>query len=80
MKYYVYILRSLKDGKRYIGFTSDLQRRLTEHNSEKVKSTKNRKPFELIYTETFENKSDAMKREKFFKTHQGRNYLDSINK
>jgi len=76
----VYILRSEKDNKRYIGFTDNVERRLIEHNSGKVKSTKNRKPLQLIYSEEYETKSDAMKREKFFKTHSGRNFLDSIGK
>ncbi|OGU36508.1 MAG: hypothetical protein A2068_07060 [Ignavibacteria bacterium GWB2_35_6b] len=76
----VYVLKSLKDEKRYIGFTSDLERRLSEHNLGKVKSTKNRKPFELIYTENFSTKPGAAEREKFFKTHKGRDFLDSIGK
>ena len=42
--------------------TSDLNRRLNEHNSGKVKSTKNRRPMKLIYTEEFDSKEDAMKR------------------
>ena len=76
----VYVLLSEKDNNRYIGFTNDIERRLTEHNLGKVKSTKNRQPLKLIYTELYENKSDAMKREKYFKTHLGRNFLDSIGK
>jgi len=76
----VYVLRSEKDNKRYVGFTENLTRRLFEHNSGLVTSTKNRRPFKLIYTEQFENKQEAMKREKFFKSHQGRNFLDSIGK
>jgi putative endonuclease len=78
--FFVYILLSQKDNHRYIGFTDNLNRRLSEHNSGKVKSTKNRKPFELIYFEQFESKHDAMMREKFFKTHPGRDFLDSIGK
>jgi len=77
--YLVYILKSLKDHKRYIGFTSDLERRILEHNSGLVKSTRNRKPFELIYTEEFEIKEQAMAREKFFKSGKGREFLKSRN-
>jgi putative endonuclease len=76
----VYILQSDKDKKRYIGFTDNLDRRLAEHNSGKVKSTKNRVPLNLIYCERFETKGEAMSREKFFKTHPGRNFLNSIGK
>ena len=78
--YTVYILHSGKDNKRYVGFTDNLERRLTEHNSGKVKSTKHRKPLQLIYSEQFKDKIDAMNREKFFKTHSGRDFLDSIGK
>ena len=63
--YWVYILKSQKDSKRYIGSTSNLRRRITEHNNGLVKSTKNRQPLELIYTEKFETKQDAAEREKF---------------
>jgi putative endonuclease len=76
----VYILKSLKDNKRYIGYTENLTRRLNEHNSGETKSIKGRLPFKVIYTEVFENKSEAMEREKFFKTHPGRDFLDSIGK
>lgn len=76
----VYILLSEKDNKRYVGFTDNIERRLLEHNSGRVISTMNRRPFILIYSEEYENKSDAMKREKYFKTHSGRNFLDSIGK
>ncbi len=55
--YFVYVLRSLKDFKRYIGFTDDLNRRISEHNSGFVKSTKNRRPLELIYSEEFNTKA-----------------------
>ena len=70
--YSVYILLSEKDNKRYIGFTHDIQQRLNEHNSGLVSSTKNRRPLKLIYSETFENKSDAMKREKEIKNKKGK--------
>ncbi|WP_432214915.1 GIY-YIG nuclease family protein, partial [Salmonella enterica] len=54
--YTVYILRSNTDNKRYIGFTDNLDRRLVEHNSGKVKSTKHRQPLALIYSEQFQSK------------------------
>jgi putative endonuclease len=76
----VYILRSQKDHKRYIGFTDNLERRIAEHNSGRVASTKNRRPLMLIYSEIFVSKEEAMKREKFFKSHHGRNYLNSIDR
>ena len=75
----VYILKSLKDDKRYIGFTSNLTRRISEHNSGLVKSTRNRKSFKLIYTEEYTDREKAMKREAFFKTSKGRGYLKEMN-
>jgi len=65
--FYLYILRSLKDSKLYIGSTSDLKRRFSEHNSGKNYSTRNRKPFELIYYEAYRSESDARQREKNLK-------------
>ena len=61
--YYVYLLRSLKDKGFYTGYTDDLKRRITEHNQGKTKSIKHRIPFELIYYESYKNKTDARKRE-----------------
>ena len=78
--YTVYILFSEKDEKRYIGCTSNLNRRLEEHKMGLVKSTKNRCPFKLIHTEKFNHKSDALKKEKFFKTGKVREYLKNLNK
>ncbi len=70
--YYVYILKSEKDNKLYVGKTKDLRRRFSEHNSGKVISTKKRRPFELLFYEAFKNKTDAGKDELFFKSGYGR--------
>lgn len=61
--FFVYVLKSLKDGSTYIGYTSDLDKRLEQHNAGKTKSIKSKIPFKLIYHETFENKTEAIKRE-----------------
>ena len=63
--FFVYVLLSGKDQKYYIGFTTDIERRLLEHNQGKVKSTKHRCPFELIYYEAYVDKRDAQGREFF---------------
>ena len=76
----VYVLLSKKDNKRYIGCSSNLDRRLAEHNSGLVKSTKNRRPLKLIYSEEYDQKSEALRREKFFKSGKGRAFLNHINK
>ena len=73
--YYVYVLKSRKDRKFYVGYTSDIRKRLKLHNDGKVESTKYRKPFELIYFEAGLNKEDAIKREKYLKTTYGYRYI-----
>mgnify|MGYP005839930391 CR=1 FL=1 len=69
--FYVYILLSKKDNKRYIGMTANLNRRLSEHNSGLVKSTKNRMPLDLIHYEIFETKSEAHSFERKLKQRKG---------
>lgn len=61
--FYVYVIKSEKDGSIYIGYTNNLIKRMKEHNSGQNKSTKNRIPFELIYYEAYRAKSDARFRE-----------------
>ncbi len=59
----------------YKGLTEDLKRRFTEHKQGKVKSTRNLRPLKLIYYEAYLEKSDALRREKFLKTTEGRRLL-----
>jgi len=66
--YYVYILKSKEDDKLYIGSTSNLSKRLKEHNEGKVKSTSYRRPLELIYYEAYREEKIARKREKILKS------------
>lgn len=73
--YYIYILRSKKDGKNYTGYTKNLKLRLQQHNSGQVESTKNRLPLALIYFEGCLNQKDAIHREKYLKTHYGKMFV-----
>ena len=73
--YYVYILKSLKDGKNYAGYTKNLKLRFEQHQNGDVESTSYRRPLRLIYFEACLNQKDALKREKYFKTHYGKMYL-----
>lgn len=75
----VYILKSLRDQKRYIGFTENLERRLHEHNSGLVKSTKHRQLLILIHTENFDTKREAEDKERFYKTGKGKEFLNKLN-
>lgn len=69
--HYVYVLRSLRDLKKYVGVTGDLEKRVKAHNWGRVSSTKSRRPFELIYVEKFESREIAEKRERFLKSGKG---------
>lgn len=78
--FYVYVLRSQKDSRFYIGYTNNLKRRLSQHARGEVTSTKNRRPFKLIHYEYFINDTDAKAREVFLKSGAGHNQLDNILK
>jgi len=73
--YYTYVLRSKADNKNYVGFTSDLMQRFEAHNKGRVESTRNRRPLELIYFEGCLSKDDAIRREKYLKTHYGKLFI-----
>ena len=75
MFYYTYIIKSKKDGKCYTGMTSDLRKRLKEHNEGKSMHTKGRGPFNLIYYEACLSKDKARSREVYLKSGMGRRYL-----
>lgn len=75
--YYVYVLKSYIDKKFYVGYTSNLKLRISQHNKGESKSTKFRKPLALVYYEAFKYKEDAINQELFYKTGQGRRVLKS---
>ena len=78
MQYFVYILESEIDGRLYKGQTSDLDKRLQEHNSGKTKSTKGYIPWKLVHFEKFGTIEEAVLREKFLKTGSGREFLKKL--
>ena len=69
--YYIYLLKSSKDGKLYIGLTNYLKRRILEHNRGLSKSTNYRRPFKLVYYEAYASEKDAKQREKMLKKFSG---------
>ena len=73
--HYVYMLHSQADVQFYVGYTSDLKRRLAEHKSGKVMSTKGRVPLELVYYEACRDGQDATRREKYLKSAWGKRFL-----
>lgn len=73
--YFVYVLKSHKDEKLYIGFSANINKRIEKHLAGKVRSTKFRLPLQLIYYEAYLNRGDARGREKFLKGGSGHKYL-----
>jgi putative endonuclease len=61
--YYVYLLKSDKDGRYYIGYSEDVGKRLSEHNAGYVNATKNRQPLKLVGYETYKSEAEARWRE-----------------
>lgn len=72
--FYVYLLL-LNNNNIYKGSTNNLKRRITEHNSGQVDSTKNFRPLKLIHYECYLKESDARRREKYLKTTEGGRFL-----
>ena len=76
--YTVYILKSLKTGRFYIGSTTNLERRLTQHNIGKNISTRGRGPFVVEYSEQYETITGARQREREIKSFKGGNSFKSL--
>ena len=75
----LYVLKG-DSGKKYVGITNDLKRRLKEHRSKKSKGSQVIGEFTLLHTETFADYDSARAREKYLKSGQGRLWLDSLLK
>jgi putative endonuclease len=73
--YYIYVFLSERDKQFYTGYTSDLDRRLDEHQKGKVFSTCKRLPVKLVYYEASINQVDALYREKYLKSTYGKRYI-----
>jgi putative endonuclease len=78
MPAYCYILFSRKLNKYYVGSTPDMERRLDDHNRGKEKFTRTGVPWELVYTETFEDLTIARRRELEIKKKKSRKYIESL--
>jgi len=73
--YYTYVLQSLRDMAFYTGYTQNLKLRFEQHKKGIVESTKDRRPFKLIYYEACLDQNDALRREKHLKTYHGKMFL-----
>jgi putative endonuclease len=69
--YYTYVLKSIKDGELYIGYTADLKKRISRHNKGQNIATKPHIPYRIIHFEGFLNRIDAKNREIFLKSGWG---------
>lgn len=76
--FWVYVLRSQRTGRRYVGCTADLDRRFSEHNRGQTAATRGGAPWVLVHKEPFEAHTDAARRERFLKTGRGRSELDRM--
>ncbi|MEK7640707.1 MAG: GIY-YIG nuclease family protein [Patescibacteria group bacterium] len=73
--YSVYFLNSQKNNDLYIGSTEDIENRLKLHNSGRVRSTKSQRPWKLLGYELYNSRGEAVRRERFLKSHQQREIL-----
>lgn len=71
----IYVLESGVDCSWYIGYTTNLRKRIVDHNQGKNISTRSKKPWKLIYAELYLHKQDALGREKFLKSGSGRMFI-----
>lgn len=83
MAYFTYVIKSEYNGKIYIGQTDNLELRLRRHNgtlpSKKGSYTRiNKGPWRLVYHEVFNTRGEAIMREKYLKSHRGRDWLKTI--
>jgi putative endonuclease len=80
MNYYTYIIKSDKDGSFYIGSTSNIERRLLEHNNGHSPYTSKKIPWKLIYLQEFKSKTEAIKREKFLKKQKNKEFYLKLSR
>jgi len=78
MPYFVYILQSQKDGSYYVGSTQDVEARLERHNQGRTQYTKGKRPWEIVHTEEFPDRSSAVKREKEIKSKKKRSVIERL--
>ncbi len=74
----VYVIESIENGKRYVGITNNLGRRLREHRSKQTKGSEILGKFKLIYKEEHDDYASAREREKFLKSGTGKDFLNQV--
>ena len=76
--YYTYIIQSQKNGRFYIGSCQNIDIRIERHNAGATPSTKSGRPWKLVYSESFENNIEALKREREIKSKKSRKYIEFL--
>ncbi len=76
--YYTYVLKSDRNSRYYIGYSSDIKLRLKAHNSGNVVATKNLRPWKISYVEEFQDEGDAIARERQIKSWKSRNAIEKL--
>lgn len=76
--YFTYIIQSQKNGRFYIGSCHNIDRRIERHNAGATPSTKSGRPWELVYSEIYQNNSEALKREREIKSKKSRKYIEFL--
>jgi putative endonuclease len=77
-EWFVYALRSVRDNNLYIGISQNPEKRVITHNKGKTESTRNRRPFVLVYKESCNSLNEAREKEKFYKSGCGREVLKKL--
>lgn len=77
--FYIYVLRSLDEKHRYVGHCKNIDSRLQQHNSLKVKATKPFAPWKIVYFEEFQSREEAINKERYLKSGFGRKWLNNKN-
>ena len=76
--FYVYVLRSEKTGRRYVGSCEDLENRLARHNAGHSKATRHGIPWTLVHKESFSTRVEAVRKERYYKSGRGRDALTQL--
>src|SRR3954447_6882658 len=79
LMFYVYVLRSNKTGRRYVGSSEDPEARLLRHNAGHSKATRHGIPWILLYRQSFATRSGAAQKERYYKTGRGRDEIDKLH-
>ena len=73
--YSIYVIQSRIDKRIYVGLSANVEKRVEDHNSGRVFSTKGYRPWILVYTEKVGSRKEARERERFFKSGCGKEYI-----